>query len=128
MCGRLFQSFGSSNCPECAEELDKAFIKIKEYIYDHEKATIVDVVEATGVPEKFVLQCLKEGRLIIEGAEILKCENCGCSISSGRYCDYCRDKLADVLSSVVENKKKSDVAPKKSRTLAKMHGRYGRNI
>lgn len=124
MCGRLFQSYGVGNCPACADEMDKAFVKIKEYLYEHENATIVDVVEGTGVAEKFVLQFLKEGRLSIEGAEdSLKCEDCGRSISSGRFCSDCREKLANVLSSVVEEPKKS--VPKPS-TQAKMHGRYGR--
>jgi predicted amidophosphoribosyltransferase len=123
ICGRLFQSYGSGCCPECADEMDKAFVKIKEYIYEHENATIVDVVEGTGIAEKYVLQFLKEGRLSIDNAEdVLSCEDCGRPISSGRYCSNCRDKLANVLSSVVEDKK-SILKPS---TQARMHAKYGR--
>jgi len=124
MCGRLFQSYGSVCCPECVDEMDKAFVKIKEFLYEHENAKIVDVVEGTGIAEKYVLQFLKEGRLSIEGAEdALRCEDCGRPISSGRYCSNCREKLVNVLSSVVEGQKKS--MPTIS-TRAKMHGKYGR--
>lgn len=124
ICGRLFQSYGIGCCPGCADEMDKAFVKIKEYLYEHENATIVDIVEGTGISEKYVLQFLKEGRLSIEGAEdALRCEDCGRPISSGRYCSDCREKLANVLSSAVEGKKKS--MPPIS-TKAKMHGKYGR--
>lgn len=124
ICGKLFQSYGAGYCPECADEMDKAFVKIKEFLYEHENATIVDVVEGTGIAEKYVLQFLKEGRLSIEGTEgALRCEDCGRPISSGRYCSNCREKLANVLSSTVAGKKKSMPAIS---TQAKMHGKYGR--
>jgi RNA polymerase-binding transcription factor DksA len=104
--------------------MDKAFAMIKEYLYSHENATIVDIVEGTGVAEKFVLQFLKDGRLNIESTEnALECEDCGRPIPSGRYCSSCREKLANALSSVVETEKS---APKLG-GQAKMHARYGRD-
>jgi len=124
ICGRLFQSFGPSYCPVCADEMDKAFATIKEYLYTHENATILDIVDGTGVAEKFVLQFLKEGRLNIESTEnVLECEDCGRPIPSGRYCGSCREKLANALGNAIDMEKSSS----QSRGQAKMHARYGRD-
>ena len=125
-CGRLFQSMGASYCPECVDNLDKAFITVKEYIYENENATLVDIVDNTGVPEKHVLYFLKEGRLNIDNTdEALNCEDCGRPIPNGRYCSNCREKLANAFSSVSAVAKtpiKPDV-----KVSAKMHSRYGRD-
>lgn len=123
-CGRLFQSAGSSYCPACAEEMDQAFNKVKEYIYNNEDATIMEIVENTGVAEKQVLYFLKEGRLSVDNTEgMLRCEECGRPISSGRYCSVCRDKLANALGSVYPAPNgKLDSGEKMQ---ARMHSRYG---
>ena len=124
ICGRIFQSMGASYCPVCAEEMDKAFTLVKEYLYSHENATVLDIVEATGVTEKFVLYFLKEGRLNVEETDAsLRCEDCGRPIPSGRYCSTCREKLANALSSVVSKEKDSPVLS----AQAKMHAKYGRD-
>jgi Zn finger protein HypA/HybF involved in hydrogenase expression len=104
--------------------MEKAFKTVKEYLYKHEEATILDIVKDTGIAEKYVLDFLKEGRLNIEGSEdVLRCEDCGQPISSGRYCSVCRDKLASALSGVV---KKENNSPGWT-VQAKMHARYGRD-
>ncbi len=125
-CGRLFQSVGASYCPECADEMEKAFITVKEYIYDNENATLLDIVENTGVPEKHVLYFLKEGRLNIDNTdEVLNCEDCGRPISSGRFCSVCREKLASALGSI-SAAAKGNKNPETT-VRAKMHSRYGRD-
>ena len=123
-CGKLFQSLGSGNCPVCVEEMDKAFVLVKEYLYDHQDATVIDVVNDTGVSEKYVLSFLKEGRIDVDSAgEMLSCEDCGRPITSGRFCSKCRDKLANMLSgAVIKEKKGPEIS-----VQAKMHTRYGRN-
>ncbi len=128
-CGKLFQSLGSIYCPVCVEEMDKAFKVVKDYLYDHQDANIVDVVNDTGVPEKYVLSFLKEGRLNVESSDgmLLKCEDCGSPIPSGRYCMNCRNKLANTLESVVSTPAKKDQNSPNSRVLAKMHSKYGRD-
>ena len=67
ICGRLFQSYGSAIVRGAPTRWTR-LRKDKEYLYEHENATIVDC-GSTGISEKYVLQFLKEGRLSIEGAE-----------------------------------------------------------
>ncbi|WP_058486032.1 hypothetical protein [Defluviitalea phaphyphila] len=91
-CGKLFQYNGISQyCPVCMRYDEENFKKIKEYLYEHPKATLFQVAEDLDIPVKMIEHYLKEGRLEIVESEnlFLKCEICGTSIKSGRYCDKC---------------------------------------
>lgn len=119
-CNRLFQSFGAVYCPECTQRLEEKFELVKKYIYDNPHANVVTISQDTEVPVRDILYFLKEGRLSIEkGDGLLLCENCGRSISTGRFCDRCKNMFEKELSAVC-------VKPeaKKERTsegLGKMH-------
>lgn len=77
-CKKLFQSYGGSICPNCMDEMDKAFRKVRDYIYDHPQADIVEITQNTGVPEKWIFDFLKEERLeFTTGSTMLSCEQCG---------------------------------------------------
>lgn len=92
-CGMIFQSLGDSVCPDCRESRDGAFIKVRDYIYGHPSANLMDISAATGVAERLILEFLKEDRLSISGGAGLVCENCKKPILSGRYCGICRERL-----------------------------------
>ena len=128
-CGKLFQTIGSVYCSVCVVEMDEAFKIVKDYLYDHRDATVVDVIKGTGVSEKYVLSFLKEGRLDIESSDeyMLKCEDCSKPIPSGRYCLNCRNKLANVLERSVSTTLTKEKDTPDTRVLAKMHSRYGRD-
>jgi flagellar operon protein (TIGR03826 family) len=124
-CGRLFQSFGSNICPVCAEELDRYYLIVKDYLYDHPDANLFDIVRETGVPEKIVLGFLREGRLSvdIEGA-MLECEECGAPIASGRFCPKCQGKLEKMLN--ISHKPEETPKPetRKASPSGRMHVRH----
>ena len=120
-CKKLFYSFGSSFCPDCVEEIEKGFDRVKDYIYDHPKANVVEISQETNVSEKRILGYLKEGRLTIdENNGLLLCEECGRSIPTGRYCSGCSRRLEHELRGAYispEEKKKQEA----SKGLGKMH-------
>ena len=94
MCKRPFQSYGNPFCPSCMQELDEQYKPVRDYLYDHPNASIEKVVEDTGVAERIILYYLKEGRLRMANASgLLRCEQCGAAIESGRLCDKCKGKL-----------------------------------
>jgi len=71
-------------------ELDEMYKKVRDYLYDHPNATMVEVSEATGVEEKIILEFLREGRLELkEPSPVLTCERCGKPITTGRMCKEC---------------------------------------
>ncbi len=117
-CGRLFQSLGNRTCPDCVEAIDRAFVLVRDYIYDNQEAGVVEVAEKTGVEEKLILQFLKERRLsLAQSSGLLLCEHCSAAITSGRYCDNCLNSLSNELDRVTD-KPKREVKTTKSR---KMH-------
>ncbi len=106
-CNALFQSFGAEICPACAEKLDKDFTVIKNYLYDNPDANIMEIVRGTGIEEKTVLGFLREGRLAVGGSSgILRCEECGAPINSGRFCGRCQRILEGLFSAA--NRIKAD--------------------
>ncbi len=89
---------GHSLCPACVEQEEAYFAAVERYLEEHPGATIVEVVEATGVPERKIISFLRAGRLIPKGGEsYLECERCGRPVRSGRYCESCRTLLSSSL-------------------------------
>ncbi len=119
-CKRLYQSFGSSYCPDCAQKLEDNFELVRKYIYDNPNANVVETSQETGVSERDILYFLKEGRLsLAEGDGLLLCENCGRSVNTGRYCEQCKRIFEKELSAVYvdpANKKQN-----RASGLGKMH-------
>ncbi|HWS30742.1 MAG TPA: MerR family transcriptional regulator [Clostridia bacterium] len=105
MCGKLFHSLGNPLCSECSDEMDRRFIKVRDFIYAHPEATIPEIVEKTEVPEKNILTFLREERLVLAHATgLLNCERCAAPISSGRFCEDCKNQLLRALTPVVVHK------------------------
>ena len=105
-CRMPFQSLGNRVCGECLKMLDEEFIKIREYLYEHDRAGIEEVSEETGVSRKTILYLLKEERLIVgdengDGGGILKCESCKKSISTGRMCLDCKKEIFSAMQESV---------------------------
>ncbi len=93
ICGKLFQSLGTNVCAPCSEQVDKDFLKIREYIYDTSgDVDVKEIMENTGVAEKTILYLLKEGRLSEKNVTYkgdVKCAVCGKKINSGKLCAKC---------------------------------------
>jgi len=97
-----YQTTGNKICRDCLIELDKDFIKIREYLYDNDGAGIEEVSEATGVSRKTILHLLKEERLIVggdssDGGGVLKCEACRKPINTGRMCAACKKEVMHAM-------------------------------
>jgi len=105
-CGRLFQSFGKAICADCLEERDNNFLLVRDFIYLHPNATIIEISKETGVEEPLILEFLKEDMLVLNTSEqLLSCEKCGKPINSGRFCKQCREFFENVFTSqAVETK------------------------
>jgi len=75
-------------------ELDEMFIKVRDYLYEHPKANVMEASEGTGVEEEVILEFLKQGRLeLSEPSLSYVCERCEKPITTGRYCQDCLNFL-----------------------------------
>lgn len=121
-CGRLYQGTGGNVCPVCMDNMDKDFLKVREYIYNNPSANVSSIAKETGVDEKTILEFLRDGRLELYSiSKGLECKRCGAWIKTGRYCEDCikelkvfTDNKNSNVSSVIKNDNKKS-------NKAKMH-------
>ncbi|NLM12279.1 MAG: MerR family transcriptional regulator [Epulopiscium sp.] len=119
-CGKLFEYNGISNyCPICMQYDEANFQKIKEYLGEHPKATVIQVATDLDIPLKMIKKYLREGRLEIVEAEnfFLECEKCGAPIKTGRFCEQCTRDLDSNVKRII-NEAKSNL--KNTRSDEKM--------
>ena len=126
-CKKPFQSLGRKICPACLEQIDRDFITVRDYIYEHKNSDMDTVCEETGVSKQIILHLLKEGRLIMDdesGAEgLLHCEVCRKPINSGRMCKDCKDKVASTMQKNIENKQSGANASLNFKASAKLQNK-----
>lgn len=102
-CGKIFNYIGvTALCPSCSKKLDEKFGQVKAYLYDHPGAGIQEVSEENDVTPTQIRKWIREERLAFadNSAVGIECENCGTMIRTGRFCQACKDKLANNLSNI----------------------------
>lgn len=122
-CGKLFNYIGGVPlCPTCVKKLDDKFVQVKEYIYDHPKAGVQEVSEENDVTPGQIRKWIREERLAFaEDSPIgLACESCGALIKTGRFCKQCKDKMANNLGNLYQEKVQEPQKRKDFHDRAKM--------
>lgn len=100
-CGRLYNYIGGSpTCPKCKEDLENKFQQVKKYIYDNPKVPLSIIAEDNDVTVQQLKQWVKEERLVFTEDSVIgiECENCGVTIRTGRFCQKCKDIMANQLA------------------------------
>lgn len=117
-CGKLFNYVsGPPICMACREALEAKFQEVKEYIRERGHVTIAEVAEACDVSQNQIQAWLRDERLELSedsGIELV-CEKCGKPIKSGRFCEKCKNSMANQLSHSIEKPQapKQESKPKK---------------
>jgi len=110
-CKKPFVSISGRICPECLEQIDKDFITVRDYIYEHKHSNIDIIAKETEVAKQIIIHLLKEGRLIIDspdGDGLLVCEMCKKPINTGRMCKECMGKVSSSMDKNVSDNKKPE--------------------
>lgn len=101
-CGGLFVKALRPICNACHKEIDVMFQTVYTFIRkrDNRKATLQEVVEATGVDETYILQFIREGRIQLAQFPNLTypCDVCGTMIREGKICGSCRTKMSEDMN------------------------------
>lgn len=103
-CRKLFNYVvGPIVCPQCRDELEAEFQKVKKYVQEHPRVDIRTVSEECEVEVSQIRQWVREERLEFadDSAVGLNCERCGKIIKSGRYCPECKRDMTQTLNNVM---------------------------
>lgn len=110
-CGRLFNSLSSNRlCPNCVAALEDKFQEVKEYIRDNADASIDMISKDCDVSVKQIKDWVRDERLAFKegSASGVSCCRCGKMILTGRFCEECKLKIHDNLSSAIDQKGNED--------------------
>ena len=102
-CGRLFNYLqGPHLCPACMQKLEEKFSQVKDYLEDNPHATIPEIAKDNEVSTRQIEQWIREERLSFSDDSPIgiACEVCGATIRTGRYCERCKNDLANRLGSM----------------------------
>jgi len=129
-CGKLFSSIrGETLCQSCNAEFRDAQSKIRDYLRENPKATLMQAASATGVDSDSMKRISKEVVNAKFNAQRGKanaehfCEMCGAPIKTGTYCANCQAELqkkaqqAAVVISTGGNGTASESAPRQVKGL-----------
>lgn len=114
-CGKMFNYIGKPICPTCEKVLEDKFQQVKQYVKEHPQAPISVVSEENDVSINQIKRWVRQERLSFSEESLvgLECENCGVMIRTGRFCEACKAKLGNNLSSVIQKPKSAPVYEKK---------------
>ncbi len=103
-CGRLFNYIsGPFMCPVCREKMEEKFQMVKEYIRENPGVGIQQVSEECDIETSQINQWLREERLeLTEGSPLMMtCMSCGTLIRCGKYCEKCKNNIANGFRNVM---------------------------
>lgn len=108
-CDSLFVKSLRDVCPNCHKKEEEDFRKVYEYVRKRENrmASVPEVEEATGVPEKLIQKFVKQGRISVHSFPNLEypCESCGKMIKEGRICAACKGNITSGLNRMDSERK-----------------------
>lgn len=123
MCGRMFQYVGQPVCPGCMKAMEDKLQEVKEYLREHERATVGQVSEELDISVKQIRKWVQEERLMFApGVDTgLVCSKCGMPVESGSMCKKCKESLKKTLQGVYCPTPTSQEGEPIQRKNAKMH-------
>ncbi|MDQ2085108.1 MerR family transcriptional regulator [Herbivorax sp. ANBcel31] len=125
-CGKIFNHLGGYPiCPTCKKKDEEDFQRVKDYLYDNPKASIIQVSNELEISVRRIKSYLRDERLEIIGSEgnmLLECEKCGKAISSGRFCKECSSSVVDSIRATTSQMSKSMMKDRENEREGKKKG------
>ena len=121
-CGRLFNYLsGPDICPACRDNIEKKFGQVKDYIRENPRASIQQVSEENDVSVQQIRTWIKQERLQFsdDSPVGIECEVCGATIRTGRFCEKCKNKMANGFAETIKPESVPE-APKKTKDRDRM--------
>lgn len=121
-CGEIFvKNKFRDICEKCWKAEQAAYDIVSKYMRKRENraATMLQVVEVTGVPEELILKFIKTGKLQVTNFPNLgyPCDKCGTIIREGRLCGSCVGEIKADLKIVEHEEQRKKELAKRSATF-----------
>ncbi|MBR3117972.1 MAG: hypothetical protein IKF29_01915 [Oceanobacillus sp.] len=117
-CNTVFVKGLRDICQNCYRKEEEAFQTVYRFLRERKnrEATLIEIIEATGVEESLIIKFIKEKRLLPSDFPKLAypCEKCGNEITSGKLCISCTEELKNDLTAYEKTEKVMEEACKKS--------------
>ncbi len=125
VCGKLFAADSSQRmCRECFIKEQEKELEVTNYVRDHPKSKIPEIVENTGASEKMIKRMIAEGRFQQVGVNLsYPCEKCGKPIMSGKFCREC---MAEMQKDIQDTQSKLAAKKEAQDAANRGHGMYSR--
>lgn len=108
-CGSVFVKTVRDICQDCYRKEEEAFRIVYDFMRERKnrEATVLEIVEATGVDEELIMKFVKERRLTPKDFPNLSypCERCGKGITKGKICLSCQKELKRDLKIIEEEER-----------------------
>ncbi len=125
-CGKIFMSNGERLCPNCVQAQQDLELVVVDYVRDHPKCKIPEIMEATQAPEMLIRRLIEEGRFEQVGVNLsYPCKKCGKPIVAGAYCEECKEEMQQNLQSA--SSALNQVAEAEA-AAARGHGMYSKDL
>ena len=102
-CGRLFNYMGERRfVRRVRKSFEEKFQEVKAFLEENPNSSVETVAEELDVSVKQIRQWIREERLSLSvaGADGIVCETCGKPIRTGRFCEKCKNNMANALCRV----------------------------
>lgn len=100
-CGNVFAKSMRDICRECYMKEEEDFKTVYKFltVRKNRQATILEIVDGTGVDEDLIIKFIKEKRLRASEFPNLSypCDKCGNPILEGKLCGTCKDSLINAI-------------------------------
>ena len=125
-CGKIFMSQGEKICPNCVQEQKELEVVVVDYVRDHPKCKIPEIMEETKAPESLIRRLIEEGRFEQVGVNLsYPCRKCGKPIIAGQYCEDCLTEMQENLQTVQQGISKT---AEEAAAAARGHGMYSKDL
>ena len=63
ICSKFFSRNGNTTCDDCTKKDKEEYDKVREFVMSHRGATVLDVINSTGISFKTIMRYVEEGTL-----------------------------------------------------------------
>ena len=124
-CGKLFADYGAHICRDCEDKERELESVVVNYVRDHPKCKMAEIIEETGAHETMIKRLIREGRFEQVGVKMTyPCEKCGAPILTGKICAQCSEKMRKE----VQGQASQIVAARQVASANRGHGMHSKDI